>query len=70
VGDLQGDLQQNKGELEVDLISIDKNSSLGQLSGSNSIFEIYTESYGECPIVIKGAGAGTTVTARSVILHK
>ena len=66
VGDLHGDLQQNKGELEVSLVSVPKNSALGQLSGSNSIFEIYTESYGELPIIIQGAGAGATVTARGV----
>ena len=34
--------------------------------GSDSIFEIYTESYGENPIVIMGAGAGAQVTARGV----
>jgi aspartokinase/homoserine dehydrogenase 1 len=39
---------------------------LGQLKGSDSIFEIYTESYGEHPIVIMGAGAGAQVTARGV----
>lgn len=66
VGDLHGDLQQNKGELDVSLVSVPKNSALGQLSGSNSIFEIYTESYGENPIVIQGAGAGAEVTARGV----
>lgn len=66
VGDLYGDLQQSKGELEVSLVSVPKNSSLGQLTGSNSIFEIYTESYGDNPIVIQGAGAGAAVTARGV----
>lgn len=66
VGDLHGDLQQEKGELEVKLISVPANSALGQLKGSDSIFEIYTESYGENPIVIMGAGAGAKVTARGV----
>jgi aspartokinase/homoserine dehydrogenase 1 len=36
------------------------------LKGSDAIFEIYTESYGEQPIVIQGAGAGEKVTARGV----
>ena len=36
------------------------------MQGSDSIFEIYTESYGEQPIVIQGAGAGANVTARGV----
>ncbi len=66
VGDLHGDLQQDKGILEVKLISVPKESSLGQVKGSDSIIEIYTESYGEHPLVIQGAGAGAEVTARGV----
>jgi aspartokinase/homoserine dehydrogenase 1 len=66
VGDLHGDLQKDKGELDVKLISVPASSALGQLKGSDSIFEIYTESYGENPIVIMGAGAGAQVTARGV----
>lgn len=66
VGDLAGDLQQEKGELSVQLVSVPENSALGQLKGSDSIFEIYTESYGRNPIVIQGAGAGAEVTARGV----
>lgn len=66
VGELSGDLQQDKGNLEVKLISVPESSALGQLKGSDSIFEIYTESYGERPIVIQGAGAGASVTARGV----
>ena len=66
VGDLHGDLSKDKGELDVKLVSVPINSALGQLKGSDSIFEIYTESYGENPIVIMGAGAGAAVTARGV----
>ena len=66
VGDLSGDLQQEKGNLEVKLISVPKESALGQIKGSDSIIEIYTESYGEHPLVIQGAGAGAAVTARGV----
>ncbi len=66
VGDLHGDLSKDKGELDVKLISVPATSALGQLKGSDSIFEIYTESYGENPIVIMGAGAGAKVTARGV----
>ncbi|WP_411030212.1 bifunctional aspartate kinase/homoserine dehydrogenase I [Spongiimicrobium sp. 3-5] len=66
VGDLSGDLQQEKGILEVKLISVPKESALGQVKGSDSIIEIYTESYGEHPLVIQGAGAGAAVTARGV----
>lgn len=66
VGDLHGDLQKEKGILEVKLISVPKESALGQVKGSDSIIEIYTESYGENPLVIQGAGAGAAVTARGV----
>ena len=66
VGELSGDLSQTKGNLEVRLVSVPEKSSLGQVQGSDSIFEIYTESYGERPLVIQGAGAGAKVTARGV----
>jgi len=66
VGDLSGDLQKEKGKLEVKLISVPKESALGQIKGSDSIIEIYTESYGQNPLVIQGAGAGAAVTARGV----
>ena len=66
IGELSGDLQQDKGNLEVKLVSVPESSALGQLKGSDSIFEIYTESYGERPIVIQGAGAGASVTTRGV----
>ncbi|NLP58580.1 bifunctional aspartate kinase/homoserine dehydrogenase I [Lutibacter sp. B1] len=66
IGDLSGDLQKDKGNLEVKLISVPSNSPLGQIKGADAIFEIFTESYGEKPIVIQGAGAGAAVTARGV----
>lgn len=66
IGDLSGDLSQDKGNLEVKLVSIPEDSTLGQIKGSDAIFEIFTESYGEHPIVIQGAGAGAEVTARGV----
>jgi bifunctional aspartokinase / homoserine dehydrogenase 1 len=66
VGDLSGDLSKDKGHLEVKLVSIPGDSTLGQIKGSDAIFEIFTESYGEQPIVIQGAGAGAEVTARGV----
>jgi homoserine O-acetyltransferase len=66
VGDLSGNLQKEKGKLEVKLISVPKESALGQIKGSDSIIEIYTESYGKHPLVIQGAGAGAAVTARGV----
>ena len=66
IGELSGDLSQDTGNLEVKLVSVSKTAPLGALKGSDAIFEIYTESYGEQPIVIQGAGAGSKVTARGV----
>lgn len=66
IGILNGDLQQEKGCLKAQLISVAGDSSLGQVKGADSIIEIYTESYGNQPIVIQGAGAGAAVTARGV----
>ncbi|MCB0456567.1 MAG: aspartate kinase [Flavobacteriaceae bacterium] len=67
VADLRGDLSKEDGAiLEVQLQPVPKSSALGNLQGSDSLFEIYTESYGQNPIVIQGAGAGAKVTARGV----
>lgn len=66
VGDLSGNLQESKGDLTVKLVSVPLDSALGGLKGSDSIFEIYTDSYGKNPITIIGAGAGAEVTARGV----
>ena len=66
IGELSGDLSKEKGNLEVKLVSIPKETPLGSLQGSDVIFEIYTQSYGTQPIVIQGAGAGASVTARGV----
>ncbi|OUS00432.1 aspartate kinase [Flavobacteriales bacterium 33_180_T64] len=62
-----GELDVANETLEVKLISEDKNSVLGQLKGADSIFEIFTKSYGEQPLVIQGAGAGKEVTARGLL---
>ncbi|WP_278034136.1 bifunctional aspartate kinase/homoserine dehydrogenase I [Flavobacterium nitratireducens] len=66
IGELSGDLQNDKGNLEVKLVSVPSDTALGGLKGSDSFFEIYTESYGDRPVVIQGAGAGSAVTARGV----
>lgn len=66
IGELSGDLQQEKGNLSCKLVEVPADSALGQLKGSDNIFEIYTESYGDNPLLIQGAGAGASVTARGV----
>lgn len=66
VGDLHGDLQKSKGLLDVKIAKVPQSSALGNLKGADSLIEIYTESYGDNPITIMGAGAGAEVTARGV----
>ncbi|MEM9680848.1 MAG: aspartate kinase [Bacteroidota bacterium] len=62
-----GELDIASKQMEVKLVSEYKNTSLGQLKGTDTIFEIYTEGYNEQPLVIQGAGAGKHVTARGVL---
>lgn len=57
---------EGKPRLRCGLKSVPAESSLGQVEGPDSCFEIYTRSYGTTPFVIRGAGAGAEVTARGV----
>ena len=66
VAELSGDLQQEKGDLTVKLCKVKTDNAIGNLTGSDSIFQIFTASYGDNPITIAGAGAGAEVTARGV----
>ncbi|GAA4442781.1 bifunctional aspartate kinase/homoserine dehydrogenase I [Pontibacter saemangeumensis] len=61
-----GDLEVKENRLTVSLVKVSRNSPLGNIKNADSIFEIYTESYGAQPIIIQGAGAGSEVTARGV----
>lgn len=62
-----GELDVKTHRLEVKLIPEPSTTALGQTKGADALFEIYTESYGEQPLVIQGAGAGKAVTARGVL---
>ncbi|MHA6279606.1 homoserine dehydrogenase family protein [Salinimicrobium sp. CAU 1759] len=62
-----GELDLQTGVLDVKLVTEKRTSALGSLQNADSSFEIFTESYGEQPLVIKGAGAGAAVTARGVL---
>jgi homoserine dehydrogenase len=68
VGDLYGDLFQEKGQMKVSLVAVPRESPLGSLKGSDALIEIFTDSYTEQPLVIQGAGAGAAVTARGVFV--
>lgn len=62
-----GELDVISGDLEVKLVKEKKTSPFGSLRHADASFEIYAESYGSRPLVIKGAGAGAAVTARGVL---
>ncbi|MBW2962670.1 aspartate kinase [Mesonia aestuariivivens] len=62
-----GEFDVEQEVLEVKLVSEQKQNPLGALQGADALFEIYTESYGNQPLVIQGAGAGAKVTARGLV---
>lgn len=62
-----GEINVETKQLEVKLVSVSRNTALGQLQGADNSIEIFTKSYGKIPIVIQGAGAGKAVTARGVL---
>ena len=56
----------DKGACEVGLQEVEKGHPFYDLEGSNNIILITTERYNEYPMVIKGYGAGASVTAAGV----
>lgn len=62
-----GELDLKTQKLEVKLVQEPISTALGQTQGADAVFEIFTDSYYEQPLVIKGAGAGKEVTARGVL---
>ncbi|MCE5205432.1 MAG: bifunctional aspartate kinase/homoserine dehydrogenase I [Porphyromonadaceae bacterium] len=56
----------DKGVCEVGLREVEQGHPFYDLEGSNNIIMITTERYNEYPMVIKGYGAGATVTAAGV----
>lgn len=61
-----GELDLKSNKLEVKLAIEKKTSPFGSLKNADSSFEVYSDSYGDFPLVIQGAGAGAAVTARGV----
>ncbi len=56
----------DEGHCEVGLREVDKGHPFYDLEGSNNIVMITTQRYNEYPMVIKGYGAGASVTAAGV----
>ncbi|WP_343696583.1 aspartate kinase [Flavobacterium sp.] len=62
-----GEFDVEKNTLEVKLVSEPATSAIGQLKGSDSIFEIYTQSYANTPIVIQSAPPCKQAISRGLI---
>jgi len=60
------ELDVQKGTMDVGLKTVQDDTPIGQIRNADTLFEIYTDSYKEQPVVIQGAGAGPEVTARGV----
>jgi len=56
----------DQGKARVELITVDQSHPSFDLEGSNNIVMLTTERYRELPMVIKGYGAGSDVTAAGV----
>lgn len=54
------------GACEIGLKEVDSRHPFYELEGSNNIIQITTERYNEYPMIIKGYGAGASVTAAGV----
>ncbi len=60
-------LEISKNTAAVRLKAFDNDSPFANLRPGENLFEIYTARYCEVPIVIKGLGAGDTITASGVL---
>lgn len=58
--------EMDNGQCRVGLQEVDRNHPFYELEGSNNIIMITTERYNEYPMIIKGYGAGASVTAAGV----
>jgi aspartokinase/homoserine dehydrogenase 1 len=56
-----------EGRIKIGVESLPKNSSLGQLQGTDNLLRIFSSRYSETPLTIQGAGAGREVTAAGVL---
>ncbi|HLA63159.1 MAG TPA: hypothetical protein VK610_01940, partial [Rhodothermales bacterium] len=55
------------GRVTVGVEAVPAASPLGQLDGTDNLFEISTDRYPTSPIVVRGPGAGPEVTAAGVL---
>jgi aspartokinase/homoserine dehydrogenase 1 len=56
-----------RGRISIGVEAVDKDSSLGQLAGTNNLLLIKSDRYADQPLIIQGPGAGKEVTAAGVL---
>lgn len=61
-----GEINLEPLQLRTALVRVKKSEPLGGLSGSHNLFQIYSNVFGEMPVVIQGPGAGGAITALGV----
>lgn len=57
----------NDGKIRIGVQEVPKNSSFGNLGGTDNLVSIRTEIYDKSPIIVQGPGAGKKVTAQAVL---
>lgn len=67
IAQLSVDLELGQSKLSTELITVPKNTLLGQIQDSESLFEIYTHSNPDQPIIVKGNRVGVEATAQSLL---
>ncbi|MDX1640471.1 MAG: hypothetical protein R3220_02150 [Balneolaceae bacterium] len=55
------------GKINIGIKAVSKNSSIGQLTGTNNLVQIKTKRYYDQPLIIQGPGAGKEVTAAGIL---
>jgi aspartokinase/homoserine dehydrogenase 1 len=55
------------GKISIGIKSVPINSPIGQLKGTDNLFQIYSSYYNKTPLVIQGPGAGKEITAAGVL---
>ena len=55
------------GKIKIGVESVNRDSSLGQLAGTNNLLLIKSDRYSDQPLIIQGPGAGKEVTAAGVL---
>lgn len=62
-----GELDLESKKIEVKLVSESINSAIGQLKNAENLIEIYTQTDGLHPFIIKGSSTGKEIAARTLI---